>query len=259
MSNGKKPFKEKAKKLWYSFFRNFGVYTILGLFCSLWWPKLYYESDKAREDAKKKGTVIIANHSNPLDPVLIFTLAKGKHLSVMTAKEVLTGFKGTLLKIMGCVSVDREVMDLQSMRECERRVKNGEKLGLFPEGRINFDEELLEFKAGATLIAAHTKAEIIPVCISGDFRPFGHIKLMVGEAIDLTEVLPKVPNALQIASATELLSNRVLELRGKLYAQMSEKELEGMRRFRAKFKQVKDKKDSAQQSETEEKETVGVR
>ncbi|MBQ4105768.1 MAG: 1-acyl-sn-glycerol-3-phosphate acyltransferase [Clostridia bacterium] len=249
MSKEKASFAQKIKKVSLAIFKWFGVSLIKYAFCLVWWPRISYESKKAKNDLKKKQSIIISNHCYWFDPVMMYVIGHTSKMSVVAAKEVLTGIKGVLLRVLGCISVDRTTMDLVCLRECAKRVSEGEKVAIFPEGQINFEEELLPFKAGVSLIASRTGTRVIPVYLSGDYRPFGHLRVLVGESVDLSEEFSKVATAAEIASATDVLSKKTSELQQKLYERMTPKQLQGMKNFRAKFSKSREADLSEQKKE----------
>lgn len=221
--------------------RKAGVFILSSLFRLLLMPRISYESKQAEEYIKSsEPSLIISNHSNWFDPVMMYAITKTYRLSVVTAKEVLSGPKGKALGILGCIPVDRTTMDLVCLRECTKRIKQGEKVAIFPEGRINFDDDNLNpFKAGVSLIAAQTGARVVPVYISGDYRLFGKVRVLVGESVDLSEHFSATPTAAEISEATEYLFERELELKGKLLQSLTEKQLQGLKKYREKFRLTK--------------------
>ena len=58
---------------------------------------------------------------------------------------------------------------------------------IFPEGKRNGMAKGIKMKKGAAMVALQTKTPIIPVGITGSFKPFSKIKIRVGEPMDLTE------------------------------------------------------------------------
>ena len=226
----------KFGKAWRNFTRALGVFLIKGGFRLVWMPKIRYESQKAKEFIKsKKPVIIISNHCYWFDPVMLYLVAHTSKMSVVAAKEVMAGIKGGFLKGLGCIPVDRTTMDLVCLRECAARVRQGERVGIFPEGMINFEEEMLPFKAGVSLISSQTGAQVVPVYISGDYRPFGHVQVLVGESVDMSGYFSTPATAAEISKATDALYGSVCSLKEKLFASMTPKQRKGVEDFRAKF------------------------
>ena len=230
-SKPKSKFAQGARK----FFRMIGVVSITTLIRLVFMPRIVFESKQAKQALKKHESILISNHCFWFDPLMMYLIGPWGKLSVVTAKEVLEGFKGKLLDVLGCVSLDRDTMDLVCLRECCNRIRQGETVAIFPEGQINFSGELLPFKAGVSFIAAQTGAPVVPVFISGDYRPFGKVKILVGDAINLKEDFSTPVTAIELENATQRLYNDMATLQHKLHSTMTEKEIEGVKNFRAKF------------------------
>ncbi|MBQ8001498.1 MAG: 1-acyl-sn-glycerol-3-phosphate acyltransferase [Ruminococcus sp.] len=226
----------KFKTALRNFTRASGVVLIRTGFRLIWMPKIRFESENARKTMKSKTPlIIISNHCYWFDPVMMYLLAHTSKMSVVAAKEVMTGFKGILLKALGCIPVDRTTMDLVCLRECAARVRQGERVGIFPEGMINFEEEMLPFKAGVSLISAQTGAPVVPVYISGDYRPFGKVQVLIGDAVDMSGYFSTPATAAEISAGTDALYERMCSLKEKLLESMTEKQRADRDNFRAEF------------------------
>ena len=88
---------------------------------------------------------------------------------------------------LGCFAVDRGKGDVKAIEDAEGHVKDGDLLMIFPEGKRNGMAKGIKMKKGAAMVALQTKTPIIPVGITGSFKPFSKIKIRVGEPMDLTE------------------------------------------------------------------------
>lgn len=256
MSKARKT-ESKFRKILGNFWRWLGVTLIRTGFRLVWLPRIRYESENAKKIIKSKTPVVlISNHSYWFDPVMLYLVARTSRTSVVAAKEVLTGFKGTFLKALGCIPVDRTTMDLVCLRECASRVSQGERVGIFPEGMINFSSEMLPFKAGVSLISAQTGAPVVPVYISGDYRPFGHVQVLVGDSVDLSGHYSKAPTAAEISKATDALYDKMVGLRTQMYKTMTHKQRKGVEDFRAKFLRSREDVLRNEEQTLSEKETV---
>ncbi len=119
------------------------------------------------ENVPKSGGVIVAsNHISYLDPPLIgATLPR---IATFMARKGL--FDVPVLGWMirrAAFPVDRENPKPSSIKDAVRRLKKGELIVLFPEGKRNETGELLEAKRGVEVIAKLSKAAIVPTLIVG--------------------------------------------------------------------------------------------
>jgi 1-acyl-sn-glycerol-3-phosphate acyltransferase len=117
---------------------------------------------------KNNRFVIYANHIEYTDPIYIKQIFK-KNPVAYVGKESL--FKIFLIKNLlsgaGCIPISRNVdrSALQSILESIKIVKNGQPMGVFPEGTRTYSNDLLDFKPGAFKVAVKSQADIVPVCL----------------------------------------------------------------------------------------------
>jgi 1-acyl-sn-glycerol-3-phosphate acyltransferase len=95
---------------------------------------------------KDKPVVIVINHTDRQDPLLVIALAKHMHevMYCITAREVFdwnNGIRGWLFQRFGCFSVHRGAADVKSIHTIQDILSRGSgKLIVFPEGHITADE-----------------------------------------------------------------------------------------------------------------------
>ena len=142
------------------------------------------------------GPVLIAsNHQSFLDPPLIGNLYKDE--MVFFARKTL--FKGPAKWVYpqwNAVPVDQDRPDMSSMKTVIRKLKEGWRVLVFPEGARTLDGEIGEAAPGVGLIAVKAGVPIQPVRISGADKalPRGsgkvrlaRITVAVGEPIILSK------------------------------------------------------------------------
>ncbi len=111
------------------------------------------------------------------------------------AKESLvkTPVVGALVRKLGTIGAKRDGSDAQTLMDCLRVLKNGEKLAIFPEGTRNrvSDEEFLPFSGGAAMLSIKTKTPIIPFVICSRPRVFRMTHVVFGEPMEFSEYYGK--------------------------------------------------------------------
>jgi 1-acyl-sn-glycerol-3-phosphate acyltransferase len=116
---------------------------------------------------EKGGVIVVSNHASHLDPLVIGSAIR-KRQATFIAKRGL--FKipliGAFVKTFS-FPVDRDAPQPSTIKEAVRRLKNGELIVMFPEGGRSRDGRLLDAKRGAGMIAAMSKAVIVPAFIDG--------------------------------------------------------------------------------------------
>lgn len=134
--------------------------------------KLYYNPKIiGKENIPKEGPIlIVGNHKHLYDQCLAIISTK-RPIHYMAKKEYFDGHFAFFFKMVGCISVNRQIKDNHATEEALKVLENGWALGLFPEGTRNKTKEfLLPFKFGAVSMAKKTNATIVPFGITGDYR-----------------------------------------------------------------------------------------
>lgn len=81
---------------------------------------------------------------------------------------------------------------MSSLRQAFRHLRQGELLGIFPEGRVVHGDELGELRAGAAMLAVRSGAPVIPLAIEGTAQAWPHgrklprpgrVRVRIGEPI----------------------------------------------------------------------------
>lgn len=155
------------------------------------------------ENLVTEGPVLVAsNHESFLDPPLIGNLYKTE--MVFLARKTL--FKGAAKWVYpqwNAIPVDQDRPDMTSLKTIIRKLKDGHRVLIFPEGARTLDGTLGEAAPGIGLIAAKSGAVIQPVRIRGarEALPrgssrirFARITVSVGKPIRLS------PEEVKIAS-----------------------------------------------------------
>lgn len=175
--------------------------------------KTYYRvKETGKENIPETGGYIIcANHVNALDALGIVLLNKRK--IKMVAKHEL--FRNRIISWLGhlydVIPIKREKQDIDAMKRCLKTIKSGEILAIFPEGTRNGLEKKQKVKSGAAYMALKTGAPIIPVGISGTFKPFSKITYNYGKPIDFSknQDASQKPDTEEV---TEEIMKNILEL-----------------------------------------------
>lgn len=136
-----------------------------------------------REKVPDGGCVLVANHTQWADPVLIGTALGNQYPLVAMAKKELFQIKllGPLISALGAFPVDRGTADIGAIKTSLKAVKEGKKLLIFPEGGTKHKAGD-EAKVGAAMIAARTGAPIVPIYISENKKFRSKVYVVFGDA-----------------------------------------------------------------------------
>jgi 1-acyl-sn-glycerol-3-phosphate acyltransferase len=157
------------------------------------------------ENVPATGAVILAgNHPSYLDPVLV-ALPVNRVIRFMAWDAL---FKipllGQLIKMLGAFPVDiARGKGEAAYREALRVLKDGEALGIFPEGKRSERGPMGELKMGTARLALETNAPIVPITIGGASRAWPKYRLLPKPAkIVVRYHKPVYPD--QLRAATEI-------------------------------------------------------
>lgn len=156
-----------------------------------------------RENLITEGPVLVAsNHQSFLDPPLIGNLYDTE-MVFLARKTLFIGFFKWLYPQWNAIPVDQDRPDMSSLKTIIRKLKEGHRVLVFPEGARTLDGDIGTAAPGIGLIAAKSGAVIQPVRISGarDALPrgsarvrFARITVSIGPAIRLTPEELKAAN-----------------------------------------------------------------
>ncbi len=125
--------------------------------------------------------VLVANHRSMLDVILLY-VSFDRDINFMAKKE-LFAFKpfGVLLKKLGAIPIDRQGNDFNAVKKCIKVLRNGEVLGIFPEGHRNSKVDTDGAKAGAVVIASKCGVPIVTAAIKGEYKIFSHLQIVLSK------------------------------------------------------------------------------
>ena len=123
---------------------------------------------EAPPDIATTGYVVVANHESQADPFLLSFLPWDMR---WVAKESLfqQPLSGWAMRFGGDIPLRRgEGASVRAcLDECERALRGGISVMMFPEGTRSPSGELLPFKDGAFDLAVRTGASILPIALAG--------------------------------------------------------------------------------------------
>ena len=159
------------------------VYAVINVILrSVYWVR--YEG---RENIPEGAVIVCGNHSSWVDPFLIALGMRSKDILHMMGKAELfkNRFLAWLLRKLGAFPVNRSGVDVTAVKTAVRYIKNGEKIGIFPEGTRARHDGDVEAKKGAIRISEMSKARMLPVYIPREKRLFKRFTIVFGESYSI--------------------------------------------------------------------------
>jgi len=138
---------------------------------------------EGRENVPPGATMVCANHSSLIDPIII-ALAFGidNFLHFIAKIELFrVPVLSAVIAKLGAISVDREMTDIATIKETLTYFKNGGKVLIFPEGTRTHLGERVAPKPGAVRIAERAGVPLVPVFVPRKKRIFRSLKVAIGE------------------------------------------------------------------------------
>lgn len=159
------------------------------------------------------GMILIANHRSNFDPIFMHLVVKPK-VQLMAKQEL---FKNPMLRwlvtALGAFPVERGRGDLGAIKNAFKILRSGGTLGIFPEGTRTRTDHMRPFQHGVAMIAIRTGAPILPIYFAKTFRPFRRNPIIVGEPIQMRDVLEaKLSNTEDVKQMTNYLFEKMQEL-----------------------------------------------
>lgn len=152
-------------------------------------PIKYHHTEHAKLDAPY---ILIANHLSMIDPVIVGYGCR-KHQIRFLGKDDLT--KNPILRFLfsrvHMISVRRYNTDMKALRASLQVLKDGNILGIFPEGTRYKQGIMEEMEGGVAMIALQSGVPILPAYIQEKPRWFHTTHCYFGEAFTVSDIKAK--------------------------------------------------------------------
>lgn len=196
-----KIYRERKETAWKKFVRKF-VKVTLGIVY-----RIAFRVKITGQVPDEGAYVLCCNHINYLDAAAIVLFNKRK-VNFVAKEDLFThGILMWLGHLFDVIPIKRDMQDIEAMKRCLKVLKNGELLGIFPEGTRKGMEKNMKAKNGAAFMAMKAKVKVIPIGIHGTFKPFSKVYMNYGEPIDLSGYTKET-----IDEATEKIMDTIVML-----------------------------------------------
>lgn len=176
--------------------------------------KIVFRLEKVNEEnlPMDEPVIVCANHLNTWDAVGLVVCSKRRIRFI--AKEDLfnNGFLNWIGHVFDVIPIKRGMRDMEAMKRCIKALKNGETLGIFPEGTRRGLAKGAKVQNGAAYMALKTKVKVVPVGIQGSFKPFTKVTLNYGKPLDFTKNDDKNPEKEKLDQATKEIMDNIIML-----------------------------------------------
>lgn len=158
------------------------------------------------------GCLLCSNHTSMYDPVAIATRIK-RPVHFMAKAEIFKNpFLNKFFLSVGTIPVNREKVSVETLKQALKVLKNGEILGIFPEGTRVRDGEQVKPMDGFVIFSLKTKSPIVPIHIQGKFKFRHKIRITFGKPIELTEYYGKKLKPEEISKISQKIMDNIYNL-----------------------------------------------
>lgn len=204
------------------------LYVVERLYCPLLW---HWRANRRCPFPENGPAIVIANHRSPVDPLILWMnnhLGERNHhprvISFLMAREYYElSLLGWLFRAVRSIPVERAGRDFGPARKALECLRQGELVGIFPEGRINLGEGLMEGDTGVAWLALRARVPVYPVFIHGSPQgksmvdPFitpSRVRVIYGDPVDLADYYECRKTRELLQEVTDLLMERLAVLGG---------------------------------------------
>ncbi|MDO5306612.1 MAG: lysophospholipid acyltransferase family protein [bacterium] len=173
--------------------RRIFLYLVANIFYMIRFKLVYRLEVHGKENIPKDNKYIVAaNHLSTLDPPLVCAVMK-RGVAYMAKKELFENpFMNWWLNWLGAFAVDREHLNVSTIKTALTIKKTEWVLGIFPQGTRQEPGKISNITKGFASLAKTTKCGILPIGIVGTDKarrlPFsGKIVVNIGEVIPYSE------------------------------------------------------------------------
>ncbi|PID16651.1 1-acyl-sn-glycerol-3-phosphate acyltransferase [Sporosarcina sp. P34] len=161
---------------------------------------------------KEGGVLLCTNHIDNLDPPIVgITSPRTVHFM---AKEELFDMPilKTVLPKVQAYPVKRGMSDREAFRKTIKLLREDKVVGLFPEGTRSKTGEIGKGLAGAGFFALKGgDAKVVPCAIIGPYKAFSQLKVVYGEAMDMTPYRERKASAEEVTDAIMAEISKLIE------------------------------------------------
>lgn len=160
------------------------LYKLSANICYIFFKLFYKLEVSGKNNVPDSGSlVIMCNHITYFDPPIIGAILD-RQIHFMAKEELFKNpVLGAFLRKIGQFPVKRGKPDRSALKKSFEVLKNGEILGIFPEGTTQGKSgKLGKAKSGAVLIPLKTQTPILPIGIKVNNR---NIKVSIGKPFSL--------------------------------------------------------------------------
>lgn len=115
------------------------------------------------------GCILAGNHAGLLDSLMVLAACDHRFRFLMTESVFEWGLIGKAVPYANIIPLHKG-REGRALVESIRRLRNGERLCIFPEGKLTLDGQLDTFNEGVAFLQEKSGVPIIPFALQGSFE-----------------------------------------------------------------------------------------
>ena len=157
--------------------------TVRRLFRCVAVPMFRFEVRGAEQVPRHGPAVVVAPHRSWLDPPCVGAASPRPVRFLITDKVYHVPWTRWFYRGMKSIPVTPGgTNSMRALRTALRSLKQGEVVGVFPEGRVLPEGDLGRVHPGAAMLAVQVQAPVVPMFIKGSARAWPHGRRLPGPA-----------------------------------------------------------------------------
>lgn len=132
------------------------------------------------------GLVVASNHVSYWDPVVVGCALPRKIFFMAKAELFAIPVLGPVIASLGAFPVNRQGTDARAVKKALQLLRQGELVGIFPEGTRSHNGKLLPPHVGVAMLALRAKVPVLPVAVVGSRGVFGRVRVVIGRPLDFS-------------------------------------------------------------------------
>lgn len=157
------------------------------------------------------GLVLMANHTSYWDPPAVACAVSRKVYFIAKAELFKIPLLGAAMRVTGMIPLKRGKSDRDAIRAALKRLREGQIVGIFPEGTRNSGDGLLEPHLGAAMLAFRAGVPMLPVAVGGARGVVGKITVSIGKPM-VYQIKDGDPNRQDMRDASAMVMRQIATL-----------------------------------------------
>lgn len=174
----------KDYRWWRALIQYWVIYFLLYPFFKIFYRVEVYGRENIPKD---KSIIVAANHLSYFDPVII-SLGTKRPVAYMAKEELFhVPVLSQIIQLLGAFSVNREKLEIATIKSAKAVLTTNWLLGIFPEGTRIKTGKIGNVNKGFGYLAKSTNSEILPFGIVGSNTCCGKLIVRIGKPIPVPE------------------------------------------------------------------------